>query len=100
MFIWTLCISGFAPPSVNPMLGPPSSSLLQAGAKWTPYIKNGEWWRLISASYLHAGFIHIGMNLVTQIILGALLEKKYGTIRFSIIYVLTGNSTLNKLKQN
>lgn len=90
LFIWVMVIGGFAAPSVNPMLGPPPQTLLNAGAKWTPYILQGQWWRLIAPSFLHAGFIHIIFNLIAQLILGWYLESKYGTIRFSIIYLLSG----------
>lgn len=90
LFTWIMIIGGFAPPSVNPMLGPPAQTLLDAGGKWTPYILQGQWWRLIAPTYLHAGFIHILLNIITQIVLGWYLETKYGTIRYAIIYLLSG----------
>lgn len=90
MFIWVMAIGGFAPPSINPMLGPPPQTLLDAGAKWTPYILEGQWWRIIAPNFLHAGFIHIIMNTVTQVLFGWYLERKFGTIRFAIIYLLSG----------
>ena len=90
LFLWVMIIGGFAPPSVNPMFGPPPQTLLNAGAKWTPYILQGQWWRLIAPTFLHAGFIHIILNLLSQIVFGWYLESKYGTIRFSIIYLLSG----------
>jgi membrane associated rhomboid family serine protease len=90
LFIWIMIMGGFAPPSDNPMLGPPAQTLLDAGGKWTPFILQGEWWRLIAPTFLHAGFVHIAMNLLAQIVLGWYLETKYGTIRYCIIYLFSG----------
>jgi membrane associated rhomboid family serine protease len=91
LLIWTLTISGIAPMNVNPMVGPSAETLIYVGGKWTPYILDrAEWWRLISATYLHAGILHLISNLLTQFAFGWVLEQKYGTIRFSVIYILSG----------
>jgi membrane associated rhomboid family serine protease len=91
LMIWVLVMGGFAPMSENPMGGPPASTLLNAGAKWTPYILNrNEWWRLIAPVFLHAGIIHLISNLLVQLCFGWMLETKFGTLRFAIIYLLSG----------
>lgn len=91
MFIWTMVMNGgFENPSLNPMLGPSALTLLKAGAKWTPLILKGQWWRLISAMFLHAGIIHLITNLISQLMIGWILEKKFGTIRYAILYLVSG----------
>ena len=92
LFIWTMVVgNGFVSPSINPMLGPSAQTLLDVGGKWTPYILNrGEWWRVISSTYLHAGVIHILSNIITQLYFGLSMETKYGSIRMAIIYILSG----------
>lgn len=51
-----------------------------------PFIENGEWYRLISAGFLHFGLLHIGMNMLILWQLGNLLEPALGRLRFTFIY--------------
>jgi membrane associated rhomboid family serine protease len=51
-----------------------------------PFIDNGEWYRLISAGFLHFGLFHIGMNMFILWQLGNLLEPALGRVRFAGIY--------------
>jgi membrane associated rhomboid family serine protease len=82
---------GFAPPKVNPMLGPNGIVLLSMGGKWVPAIlKGGEWWRFITSIFLHGGLVHIGLNLLTQTKMLWDLEKVHGTFRIVPIYLLSG----------
>jgi rhomboid protease GluP len=64
-------------------------TLFLFGAKYGPAITHGQWWRLITAGFLHGGLIHIGMNSWVLYDLGAQVEEAYGTARFLVIYVLT-----------
>jgi membrane associated rhomboid family serine protease len=50
------------------------------------YIANGEYWRLITSGFLHAGFLHIAFNLYILWILGRMLEPALGHVRFAAIY--------------
>ena len=45
-----------------------------------------EWWRLITAGFLHGGLLHIGMNMWVLNDLGAEVERTFGTARFLIFY--------------
>lgn len=49
-----------------------------------------QWWRFIVPIFLHAGFVHIGFNLLLQLRLGAELEKEIGIIRFVLVYLSSG----------
>jgi membrane associated rhomboid family serine protease len=53
-------------------------------------IQKGEFWRLISALFLHFNFLHLGFNLFALYVLGPPLEKIIGTIRFTICYLISG----------
>lgn len=64
--------------------------LLQFGAKYNPAIIEGEWWRIISSMFLHIGFVHLLMNMFALYYLGIVVERIYGSVRFSIIYLLAG----------
>ncbi len=59
------------------------------GAKWGPYIFQGhEYWRLVTAGFLHGGWLHILMNSWVLYDLGAQVEQVYGTPRFLVLYFL------------
>ena len=59
------------------------------GAKYGPLLRSGEWWRLITAGFLHGGVLHILMNSWVLFDLGAEVEQTYGTSRYVFIYVFT-----------
>jgi len=48
-----------------------------------------EWWRLITAGFLHGGLTHILMNMWVMIDLGAQVEMVYGPARLLVLYVVT-----------
>ena len=49
-----------------------------------------EPWRLISANFVHFGAVHFGMNMFALVYLARLLEPALGSVRFIILYVVTG----------
>jgi membrane associated rhomboid family serine protease len=49
-------------------------------------VADGEWYRLLTGGFLHAGLIHIGFNMFALFVLGRLLEPAIGTPRFVAIY--------------
>lgn len=63
-------------------------TLFAFGAKFRPYIAAGQWWRLITAGFLHGGILHIGMNMWVLFDLGAQVEQVYGTSRLLVIYFI------------
>lgn len=49
----------------------------------------GEWWRIVSAGFLHGGFIHLALNMFVLFILGRLIEPAIGTRRMLMIYFIS-----------
>ncbi|MCX7621134.1 MAG: rhomboid family intramembrane serine protease [Acidimicrobiales bacterium] len=47
----------------------------------------GEWWRLVTSGFLHAGIFHLGMNMLALWILGSQLEPVLGRARFFMLYL-------------
>lgn len=78
-----------------------SKSLMQYGEKWLPAIQSGDWYRLITAGYLHQGlslpgktqwwlllvqFLHIFLNMAGLRNVGTIVEEIYGTRRMFAAY--------------
>jgi rhomboid protease GluP len=61
-------------------------TLVAFGAKYNPLIAMGEWWRLVTAGFLHGGILHILMNSWVLFDLGAQVEEFYGASRMLVIY--------------
>lgn len=64
--------------------------LLDFGAKFNPFIYEGEWWRFFTPMFLHIGILHILLNMMALYFLGTVVERIYGSARFFIIYILSG----------
>jgi len=64
--------------------------VLNYGIQVNLLIQNGEWWRIFSAMFLHAGFLHVLFNMFSLYIFGPELEKIAGKARFITIYLLSG----------
>jgi len=47
----------------------------------------GEWYRLVTAGFLHFGILHIGMNMWLLYQLGQMLEPPLGRLRFGLLYM-------------
>ena len=50
----------------------------------------GQYWRLLAALFLHAGFMHLSVNLFALYVLGTALEHTIGALRFAAVYLLSG----------
>jgi rhomboid protease GluP len=68
---------------------PTSHELIGWGANCARTI-GGEWWRLLTCTFLHIGIIHIGFNMWCLWDLGQLAESLFGNWTFAIIYLTTG----------
>ncbi len=53
-------------------------------------VAEGEWWRLLTASFLHYGLIHLGMNMLVLWFIGPPLEEYFGHGRYLLVYVVSG----------
>jgi membrane associated rhomboid family serine protease len=51
-----------------------------------PAVHDGDWWRLVTSGFLHAGPIHILFNMYLLWILGNMLEPTLGSSRFAALY--------------
>ena len=64
--------------------------LHRIGALEPDMVAQGEYWRLGTALFLHAGFLHLAFNLFALYVLGPPLERSIGTVRFLACYLISG----------
>jgi len=62
-------------------------TLVAWGASIGPRTTNGEWWRLLTASFVHSGPLHLLANMAGLALLGVLLERLLGHAAFVTVYV-------------
>jgi len=72
-------------------LSPTAEQILHWGAnRGVNEIVYGQWWRLLTATFVHVGIIHIGTNMWCLWNLGLLGEPLLGAFGMFAVYVLTG----------
>jgi membrane associated rhomboid family serine protease len=65
--------------------------VVEATANGAPVgLAEGEWWRLLTAAFLHANLIHLGMNMLGLWWFGAPVEAALGRMRFLLVYLVSG----------
>lgn len=68
-----------------------STDLLACGANYRPLTAGaGQWWRLLTSTFLHAGIMHLLFNMAGLLFAGILLEPALGKKRLAAVYLLTG----------
>jgi len=64
--------------------------LVLFGAKFTPLILAGQYWRLLSAVFVHVGIAHLLFNAYALFSFGMEVERRFGRARFLALYLLSG----------
>jgi rhomboid protease GluP len=64
--------------------------LLSWGANYGPDIAGGQWWRLLTAMFVHAGCMHLLLNMYGLLFVGLFLEPVLGSWRFALYYLASG----------
>jgi len=54
-----------------------------------PAVANGDWWRLITATFLHGSLLHLGFNMLALWILGTQIENYLGSKKFLLLYFVS-----------
>ncbi len=65
-------------------------TLVRFGANFGPYTADGQWWRLFTCMFVHAGIMHIALNMWCLWNLGPFAEQLFGEMKFLVLYLVTG----------
>ena len=82
--IYLLQLAQGAPVSGN------GGSIFVNGVLYGPLVAEGEWWRLLTAAFLHYGPVHLAMNMIALWLFGPALEQALGAARFLLLYLAAG----------
>jgi membrane associated rhomboid family serine protease len=66
-----------------------SSTAVCRFAMWPVAVHDGQWYRLLTAPFLHANIEHILFNMITLAIIGSPVEAELGKVRFLAVYLLS-----------
>jgi membrane associated rhomboid family serine protease len=65
-------------------------TLVSWGANFGPRTTNGEWWRLLTSTFVHTGFLRMALETAVLVQLGMLLERLVGRSTFAAVFVAAG----------
>jgi rhomboid protease GluP len=68
--------------------------LYRLGALVPTIVWQGEWWRLLSATFLHFDFFHLALNMVALFYLGVFVEIRLGLWRYFVAYLSCGMGSM------
>ncbi len=91
--VWALILLNAAMFGVEMLLGGSSNvaALYNLGGLDPSAVVVGhEYWRLLTALFLHYGALHVAINLLGLYLLGPALERTIGAVKFTISYLLSG----------
>ena len=60
------------------------------GSNYSPLTLSGDWWRMITSTFLHFGIIHIALNMFALYMAGTYLEPMLGKVKYITAYLCTG----------
>lgn len=63
---------------------------MRTGAKYGPAIAEGEYWRLLTAVFIHIGLFHLVANSIGLLVFGGMVEQAYGVRSFLTLYLVAG----------
>lgn len=71
-------------------MGYDTYTLVKYGANFSGLVRNGELYRLVTYMFLHAGIVHIGLNMYSLYIIGPRVEDFFGKWKYILIYFVSG----------
>lgn len=72
------------------LMDPTQQHLFDLGGLFPPAVADGQYWRLFTAMFLHAGLFHIGFNAYALFLFGSMVESTFGRVQMILIYFVAG----------
>lgn len=69
------------------LFSPNPGVAIQWGSNYGPKTLTGQWWRLLTSTFIHFGLLHLVFNMVALAQAGPIVERLYGSARFLALYV-------------
>jgi membrane associated rhomboid family serine protease len=86
-YLWEISVAG---PGMLSMGGGNMERVLEEGSLFpAAVLQYGQWWRIFTGAFLHAGLIHIGVNMISLWSLGRFIEFAMGPRRMLLVYVVS-----------
>ena len=64
--------------------------MIRLGTDYTPLTLSGQWWRLLTSTFLHFGLLHVALNMWALYVNGLVAERIFGSVRYLAIYLVAG----------
>jgi membrane associated rhomboid family serine protease len=86
-YLWEISVGG--PGMLSGFGGAGTERVLSEGALIpAAVLQNGQWWRIVTGAFLHAGLLHIGVNMMSLWFLGRFIELALGSWRMLLVYMV------------
>jgi len=69
---------------------PTPDALVAWGADYGPLTTHGQWWRLVTNTFVHIGLTHLLVNMFALWVIGRFTERLFGNVGFLVLYLLGG----------
>ena len=71
---------------------PSVKDLIDWGGSNAFLITNGEWWRMLTSTFLHGGIVHLALNMLVLKDIGTMVEKLLGNKSYFLLYFISALS--------
>ena len=68
----------------------PGLHIVARFSQYPPLVDAGEWWRLLTAMFLHGGVLHLLFNMYALWLFGPVLERRFGSPSYAALYIAGG----------
>jgi membrane associated rhomboid family serine protease len=83
-----VCLDATDPNSYYP--GALENACLAAGNHWVAGVASGAWWQVVTSVFTHLALVHLGINMVSLVVIGPPIERVLGRARFLAVYAVSG----------
>ncbi|HEY6898276.1 MAG TPA: rhomboid family intramembrane serine protease [Rhodocyclaceae bacterium] len=67
-----------------------ADKLLEYGGNFSALTSDGQWWRMVTAMFMHGGFSHLAFNMIALYLFGRTVERIHGPLPYLALYLAAG----------